>query len=70
MTPRLSREDGDTVVDPFAGSNTTGVVAESLQRLWIAMERVPEYLEASRVRFERLYKTDTQQPARVQPELF
>jgi len=50
---RLLTEEGDLVVDPFAGSNTTGVVAEGLRRRWIAMERVPEYLEASKVRFER-----------------
>ncbi|MEW6682689.1 MAG: site-specific DNA-methyltransferase, partial [Nitrospirota bacterium] len=66
---KLLTEEDDTVVDPFAGSNTTGVVAESLRRRWTAIERVPEYLEASRVRFERLYKPETQ-PARVQPGLF
>lgn len=48
---RLLTEEGDLVVDPFAGSNTTGVVAEGLHRRWIAIERVPEYLEASKVRF-------------------
>jgi site-specific DNA-methyltransferase (cytosine-N4-specific) len=42
---------GDTVLDPFAGSNTTGVVAERLRRHWIAMEEFTEYLEASKVRF-------------------
>jgi DNA modification methylase len=50
---KLLTDEGDTVIDPFAGSNTTGVVAEGLGRRWIAMERVPEYLESSRVRFER-----------------
>src|SRR5258705_4367730 len=29
-------EDGDIVLDPFAGSNTTGAVAEGLNRRWIA----------------------------------
>jgi hypothetical protein len=47
---KLLTEEGDTVVDPFAGSNTTGIVAEGLKRRWIAMGRVPEYLEASEVR--------------------
>jgi hypothetical protein len=50
---RLLTEEGDTVIDLFAGSNTTGVVAERLRRRWLAMEQVPEYLEASKVRFER-----------------
>jgi DNA modification methylase len=49
---KMLTEESDLVIDPFAGSNTTGVVAESLRRRWIAIERVPEYLEASRVRFE------------------
>ena len=48
---KLLTEERDIVVDPFAGSNTTGVVAESLGRQWIAMERVRGYLEASKVRF-------------------
>ena len=44
--------EGDVVVDPFAGSNTTGAVAESLNRRWIAIETVKEYLDASRFRFD------------------
>jgi site-specific DNA-methyltransferase (cytosine-N4-specific) len=50
---RVLTDEGDTILDPFAGSNTTGVVAEGLRRRWIAMEQVKEYLEASRVRFKR-----------------
>jgi site-specific DNA-methyltransferase (cytosine-N4-specific) len=44
-------EPGDLVVDPFAGSNTTGMVAETLERRWLAMDAVEEYLEASKFRF-------------------
>lgn len=66
---RLLTEPGDTVIDPFAGSNTTGVVAEGLRRRWIALERVPEYLEASRVRFERTVTLDTP-PDQAQANLF
>ena len=44
-------EEGDVVVDPFAGSNTTGWVAERLQRRWIAIEKVEAYLETSMFRF-------------------
>ncbi|MGH7593048.1 MAG: DNA methyltransferase [Gemmatimonadales bacterium] len=40
------------VVDPFAGSNTTGAAAESLDRRWIGMDLSEEYLVASRFRFE------------------
>ncbi len=44
-------DEGDIVVDPFAGSNTTGAVAESLNRRWIVTETVEEYLMASKFRF-------------------
>ncbi|MGO9009759.1 MAG: DNA-methyltransferase [Bryobacteraceae bacterium] len=64
---RLLTEEGDTVIDPFAGSNTTGVVAEGLNRRWIAIEQRPEYLEASRVRFERSMPSAR---AKLQAELF
>ena len=49
---KLLTNEGDTVLDPFAGSNTTGAVAETLQRRWIAIEKVEDYLRASRFRFE------------------
>jgi len=48
---KLTTAEGDLVLDPFAGSNTTGAVAESLHLRWIAVESVPEYLETSRFRF-------------------
>src|SRR6266545_8398784 len=44
-------DPGDLVVDPFAGSNTTGAVAESLRRRWLSFEMEPKYIEASRLRF-------------------
>lgn len=43
---------GDLIVDPFAGSNTTGMVAEQLERRWLAIEVLPEYVRNSRLRFE------------------
>lgn len=49
---RLVTEPGDLVLDPFAGSNTTGAVAEKLDRRWIAIEKVQDYLDASRFRFD------------------
>jgi DNA modification methylase len=48
---RLLTEESDLVLDPFAGSNTTGAVAERLGRRWVAVEKVEEYLRASRFRF-------------------
>jgi DNA modification methylase len=46
----LSNEQ-DVVVDPFAGSNTTGAVAESLGRRWLAFEFDSAYVANSRLRF-------------------
>ncbi|MDB5308903.1 MAG: Methyltransferase [Gemmataceae bacterium] len=45
-------DPGDVVFDPFAGSNTTGAVAERLGREWVGIEMDPEYAGASRVRFD------------------
>ena len=41
----------DLVLDPFAGSNTTGAVAERLGRRWISIERDQEYAADSELRF-------------------
>jgi site-specific DNA-methyltransferase (cytosine-N4-specific) len=49
---RLLTDEGDLVLDPFAGSNTTGAVAEGLARRWLGFELSAEYLEASKFRFE------------------
>ncbi|MBI5482639.1 MAG: site-specific DNA-methyltransferase, partial [Deltaproteobacteria bacterium] len=49
---RFLTEPGDLVLDPFAGSCTTGEVAENLGRKWIAIDREPDYLESARFRFE------------------
>jgi site-specific DNA-methyltransferase (cytosine-N4-specific) len=48
---KLLTDEGDVVVDPFAGSNTTGCIAENLARRWISIELVEEYLESSKFRF-------------------
>lgn len=44
-------EPGELVLDPFAGSNTTGRVAEDLDRCWLAMELDQSYLRTSALRF-------------------
>ncbi len=49
---KLLTDEGDLVVDPFAGSNTAGAVAERLERRWIAMELQADYLDGSRFRFD------------------
>jgi site-specific DNA-methyltransferase (cytosine-N4-specific) len=51
---KLLTDEGDVVLDPFAGSNMTGATAESLHRRWLAAEIKEGYLLASRVRFSSL----------------
>ena len=47
-------DEGDVVLDPFAGSNTTGAASESLKRRWLAVEARDEYIIGSRARFPSL----------------
>ena len=42
---------GDTVLDPFFGSGTTGYVAQRLQRKWLGIELNPEYIKIAEQRF-------------------
>lgn len=49
---KLCTDHDEVVLDPFAGSNTSGMVAEALDRRWIAIESNREYLDTSRFRFE------------------
>jgi DNA modification methylase len=44
-------DPGDLVLDIFAGSNTTGHVAETERRRWLAFELSSEYVAASAFRF-------------------
>jgi site-specific DNA-methyltransferase (cytosine-N4-specific) len=48
---RFLTEAGQLVLDPFAGSNVTGQVAEALNRPWMSIELNADYVEGSRLRF-------------------
>ncbi len=48
---RFLTEPNDIVVDIFAGSNTTGMVAEAEGRRWLALDQELEYLASSVFRF-------------------
>lgn len=49
---RFLSEPGQLVLDPFAGSNMTGHVAEQLGRRWMSIEINPDYVAGSRLRFD------------------
>lgn len=50
---RMLTDEGDVVFDPFAGSCVTGEVAEKLNRKWVCVELVEEYLKGAAGRFVR-----------------
>lgn len=49
---RFLTQRGDVVLDPFAGSNMTGWVAEKERRRWIAFDSEESYLENSKLRWD------------------
>lgn len=52
----LCSDPGDLILDPFAGSNTTGAAAEALGRHWVAIEAQADYAKASMGRFPQLWE--------------
>src|SRR5207244_13111091 len=48
---RFLTQPGQLVLDPFAGSNVTGAVAERLERRWLSVEINADYVAGSRLRF-------------------
>jgi site-specific DNA-methyltransferase (adenine-specific) len=51
---RVSSNEGDLVLDPFAGSGTTLVVAKKLGRRWLGFELSTEYAASLRHRIRRV----------------
>lgn len=49
---KLFTDEGDTVLDPFAGSGTTLEVAKELRRNTLGIEILPEYCEMAREKIE------------------
>ena len=53
----IGSQPGDTVLDPFMGSGTTGVVAERLRRNFIGFETDPEYFRTASNRIDQARQT-------------
>jgi site-specific DNA-methyltransferase (adenine-specific) len=49
---------GDTILDPFMGSGTTGIAASRARRNFIGIERDPKYFEVARSRLAALSGED------------
>lgn|SRR3990167_7873824 len=45
-------DEGQTILDPFAGSGTTGIAARNLKRDFVLIEKDPEYAKLCRERLE------------------
>jgi site-specific DNA-methyltransferase (adenine-specific) len=51
----IGSEEGDTVLDPFMGSGTTGVVAKQLNRNFIGIEIDSAYFKIAKDRIENTH---------------
>ncbi|MBU3913289.1 MAG: site-specific DNA-methyltransferase [Nanoarchaeota archaeon] len=49
----LGSKEGDTILDPFMGSGTTGVVAKRLNRNFIGIEIDEEFFDMAKERIEK-----------------
>ena len=55
---KLVSREGQVVLDPFMGSGTTGMACKKLNREFIGMEMMPEYMEIAKARIEGVQKED------------
>ena len=53
-----STNPGDTILDPFFGTGTTGAAARLLHRNWIGIEKDPRYIPLAQERIERIIPED------------
>ena len=53
---KLVSKEGATVLDPFMGSGTTGMACKKLDREFIGIEMMPEYMEIAKARIEGVKK--------------
>ncbi len=51
----LGSREGDTILDPFSGSGTTGIAANELNRKAVLIELNPTYAEKSKERAATIY---------------
>lgn len=54
-----STRPGDTILDPFFGTGTTGAVAKRLGRHFVGIEREDDYIEAARARIDAVEPLDS-----------
>lgn len=62
---RMLTDEGDMVIDPFAGSCVTGEICERLKRRWICAELRKDYIEGALGRFVESDTATTQRSSEV-----
>ena len=60
---RMLTDEGDSVLDPFAGSCATGEICERLKRKWTCVEIKTSYLEGALGRFDPVYTSPNRNSA-------
>lgn len=55
---KLVSREGQVVLDPFMGSGTTGMACERLDREFVGIEMIPEYMEIAKCRIEGVKKRE------------
>jgi len=55
---KLVSREGQVVLDPFMGSGTTGMACKKLDRDFIGIEMMPEYMEIAKCRIDGVKKED------------
>ncbi|OQB05348.1 MAG: Modification methylase DpnIIB [Parcubacteria group bacterium ADurb.Bin216] len=53
---KLVSREGQVVLDPFMGSGTTGMACKKLDREFIGIEMMPEYMEIAKARIDGVKK--------------
>ena len=64
---RMLTDEGDNVLDPFAGSCATGEICERLKRKWTCVELRMDYLESALGRFDPDYASQSSNGANGDP---
>ena len=55
---RFLTNESDLVFDPFAGSNTTGMISQKLDRKWVSCELNIDYIKGSLINFYNANKSE------------
>ena len=55
---KLVSREGQVVLDPFMGSGTTGMACKRLDREFVGIEMIPEYMEIAKCRIEGVKKRE------------